>query len=281
MQQKSDSVLARVSRELSQLEKRDWELWVIVSLAGVLVGIGFLAILFPAAFLSQGNFRFEVTVSKQLVIALATLLILLNTYLVTRRLELRKMREGLVSATIQNELVRLQSFTDPLTEIYNRRSLDDMATRYIGQARRSHKPLTFLLVDVDRFKQVNTRFGHLTGDFVLAEIATLLRSSVRGSDAVVRYGGDEFLIILADTGAQGAGRVVQRIRDYLVDWNSSGYLDGFDLSLSVGMSEWSDGKTLDEMLDAADHAMYEEKNFQQSQACASASCRIPTMNNGL
>src|SRR5204863_436017 len=59
MQQKSDSVLARVSRELSQLEKRDWELWVIVSLAGVLVGIGFLAILFPAAFLSQGNFRFE------------------------------------------------------------------------------------------------------------------------------------------------------------------------------------------------------------------------------
>src|SRR5207245_1700811 len=146
MQQKSDSVLARVSRELSQLEKRDWELWVIVSLAGVLVGIGFLAILFPAAFLSQGNFRFEVTVSKQLVIALATLLILLNTYLVTRRLELRKMREGLVSATIQNELVRLQSFTDPLTEIYNRRSLDDMATRYIGQARRSHKPLTFFLL---------------------------------------------------------------------------------------------------------------------------------------
>src|SRR3989454_6789314 len=183
MQQKSDSVLARVSRELSQLEKRDWELWVIVSVAGVLVGIGFLAILFPAAFLSQGNFRFEVTVSKQLVISLATLLILLNTYLVTRRLELRKMREGLVSATIQNELVRLQSFTDPLTEIYNRRSLDDMATRYIGQARRSHKPLTFLLVDVDRFKQVNTRFGHLTGDFVLAEIAALLKTSVRGSDA--------------------------------------------------------------------------------------------------
>src|SRR5213594_2452690 len=100
MQQKSDSVLARVSRELSQLEKRDWELWVIVSLAGVLVVIGFLAILFPAAFLSQGNFRFEVTVSKQLVIALATLLILLNTYLVTRRLELRKMREGLVSGTL-------------------------------------------------------------------------------------------------------------------------------------------------------------------------------------
>src|SRR6266487_2406801 len=257
MQQKSDSVLARVSRELSQLEKRDWELWVIVSLAGVLVGIGFLAILFPAAFLSQGNFRFEVTVSKQLVIALATLLILLNTYLVTRRLELRKMREGLVSATIQNELVRLQSFTDPLTEIYNRRSLDDMATRYIGQARRSHKPLTFLLVDVDRFKQVNTRFGHLTGDFVLAEIATLLKSSTRGSDAVVRYGGDEFLIILADTSR--AEKVVERIRVYLRDWNQARHLEDFELSLSIGVAEWSDGKTLEEMLDVADRDMYTAK----------------------
>src|SRR6266571_74580 len=239
MQQKSDSVLARVSRELSQLEKRDWELWVIVSLAGVLVGIGFLAILFPAAFLSQGNFRFEVTVSKQLVIALATL--------------------GLVSATIQNELVRLQSFTDPLTEIYNRRSLDDMPTRYIGQARRSHKPLTFLLVDVDRFKQVNTRFGHLTGDFVLAEIAALLKTSVRGSDAVVRYGGDEFLIILADTSGDDAGRVVHRAKTYLHEWNRAGHLDDFEITLSIGISEWSDGETLDEILDAADREMYAEK----------------------
>jgi diguanylate cyclase (GGDEF)-like protein len=259
MQQWSESVLAKVSRELSQLEKRDWELWLIVSVAGVLVGIGFLAILFPAAFLTQGNLRFEVTVSKQLVIALATLLVLLNTHLVTRRLELRRIREALVSSTVQNELVRLQSFTDPLTEIYNRRSLDEMATRYISRARRSHKPLTFLLVDVDRFKQVNTRFGHLTGDFVLAEIAALLKTSVRGSDAVVRYGGDEFLIILADTSAADAGRVVHRAKNYLDEWNRAGHLSDFNITLSIGVSEWSDGKTLDEILDTADREMYAEK----------------------
>ena len=143
MDQRRESVLARVSRELSQLEKRDWELWLIVSVAGVLTGVGFIALLFPAAFLTQGSFRFEITVSKQLVVALATLLVLLNTYLVTRRMELRRIRECLVSTTIQNELVRLQSFTDPLTEIYNRRSLDELAARFFSQARRSHKPLTF------------------------------------------------------------------------------------------------------------------------------------------
>jgi GGDEF domain-containing protein len=117
--------------------------------------------------------------------------------MVSKRLDLRRVRENLISTTIQSELLRLQSFTDPLTEVYNRRSLDDMAGRFISHARRSKRPLTFLLIDVDRFKEVNTRFGHLGGDMVLAEIATLLKSSTRGSDAVVRYGGDEFLIILA------------------------------------------------------------------------------------
>ena len=256
---RSQDTFSVVTQQLAALEKRDWELWFIVCFAGILVAIGFLALTAPAAFMKQGEVHLQITVSRQLVVGLFVLFTLLNSYLVTRRLDLRRTRQMLISSTIQNELVRLQSFTDPLTEVYNRRSLEDMAGRFISHARRLRSALTFMLIDVDRFKHVNTQFGHLTGDFVLAEVATLLRSSVRGSDAVFRYGGDEFLIILADTGAQGAGRVLQRMRKYLLDWNSSGHLDGFDLSLSVGISEWSDGKTLDEMLDAADRAMYAEK----------------------
>lgn len=254
-----ESVLARVSQQLAILEKRDWELWLIVSVTGVLVGVGLLALLFPAAFLKQDNIHFEITVSRQLVLGLFTLLTLLNTYIVTRRIELRRVREKLISSTIQNELVRLQSFTDPLTEIYNRRSLEEMAGRFMSHARRIHKPLTFALIDVDRFKQVNTRFGHLTGDFVLAELATLLRSSVRGSDAVIRYGGDEFLIILANTSATDTDKVVERIRAYLRDWNQAGHLDKFEVTLSIGIAEWSEGKTLDEVLDVADQNMYAQK----------------------
>src|SRR5215471_11672951 len=259
-QPKRDSVLANVSRELSLLEKRDWELWLIVSLTGVLVGTGFLALLFPAAFAKQGSFHFELTVSKPLVFGLIAMLTLTNTYVVTRRLELRKLRERLISSTIQNELVRLQSFTDPLTEIYNRRSLEEMASRYISHAKRLKKPLTFLLVDVDHFKAVNTRFGHLTGDFVLAEIAALLKTSVRGSDAVVRYGGDEFLILLPNTTAAGAANVSDRIAWRLDEWNKADNLEGFRLSVSIGTVEWRDGQSLDEILDAADRKMYEQKN---------------------
>jgi diguanylate cyclase (GGDEF)-like protein len=256
---KQEDTFSAVTQQLAALERRDWELWIIVCFAGVLVAVGLLALIAPAAFMKRDEVEIQITVSRQLVVGLVVLFTLLNSYLVTRRLDLRRTRQRLISSTIQNELVRLQSFTDPLTEVYNRRSLEDMAGRFISHARRLQSALTFMLIDVDRFKEVNTRFGHLTGDFVLAEVATLLRSSVRGSDAVVRYGGDEFLIILADTGALGAARVVDRIRKYLLDWNGSGHLDGFELNISVGVSEWSDGKTLDEMLDTSDRAMYAEK----------------------
>jgi diguanylate cyclase (GGDEF)-like protein len=112
---------------------------------------------------------------------------------------------------------------------------------------------------VDRFKQVNTRFGHLTGDFVLTEIATLLKGSIRGADAAVRYGGDEFLIMLSNTNAAGAAHVVDRIETSLNDWNQSSALDDFTVSVSIGVAEWSDGQTLDEVLDLADRSMYQEK----------------------
>jgi diguanylate cyclase (GGDEF)-like protein len=166
----------------------------------------------------------------------------------------------LISRTIQQELVQQQSFTDPLTEIYNRQSLEEMANRFMSQARRSRKPLTLMLIDVDQFKAVNTRFGHLTGDVVLANTAALLKHSVRGSDAVFRYGGDEFLIILADTSCADARHVVERVRAGLADWNRAGHLEKFELSLSIGVAEWTEGKTLDNLLDGADHQMYAAKS---------------------
>lgn len=262
----SESILAKVSQQLSALEKRDLELWMIVVVTGILLGAGFLAICFPSAILNQGDVHFEIQVSRQLFLGLVALLILFNTYIINRRLELRRTREKVISTTLQSELVRLQSFTDPLTEVYNRRSLDEMVTRYVSRANRLEKPLAFVMADVDDFKDVNTRFGHLTGDFILTEIATLFRMSVRGSDSVVRFGGDEFLIILADTGAEGAGIVVGRITRFIHDWNHAGHVNGYDMSISMGIAEWSKEKNLDQILQEADEKMYLTKAAQKGSA---------------
>ena len=259
----SESVVARVSRQLSALEKRDWQMWLIVAGTGILVGAGLVAMLFPAAILKQGTVQFQFVVSRELFVGLIAVLVIFNTYMINRRVELRRLREKVISTSIQSELTRLQSFTDPLTEVYNRRSLDDMATRYMSRAQRLGKPLSFMVIDTDRFKDINTRFGHLTGDFVMAEIAALLLGAVRGADAVVRYGGDEFLIILADSPLEGAKVAANRIARSVEDWNREGHLPGFELSLSLGLAEWSPGKNLDQVLSEADQQMYTAKEARK------------------
>ena len=262
----TESLLGRVSQQLYNLEKRDWELWSIISLTGILVSLGMLVIALPSAFLKNNNVHFEITVSRPLAIGLVVVVALLNTYLVGRRMEVRRLREKIISETLQKQLIEQQSFTDPLTEIFNRRSLDDIVGRFISHARRRQMPLTFLMIDVNKFKTVNTQFGHLTGDFVLAEVANLLKISIRGCDAVVRYGGDEFLILLADTTVAGANAVHNRITSHLAEWNAQSHLEGFTLSLSIGPAEWTDGQSLDEVLDAADRRMYQNKEAAAANA---------------
>lgn len=262
----SESLLSRVSQQLRMLEKRDWELWTIVSVTGLLVSLGILGMAVPSILLRNDSVHFEVTVSRSLAAGLVVLVALLNAYLVGKRLEVRRLREEIISEALQKQVVEQQSFIDPLTEIYNRRSLDQIAGRFISHARRRSVPLTFLMVDLDKFKSVNSRFGHLTGDFVLAEVATLLKSSIRGCDAVVRYGGDEFLILLADTTADGARFVEERISNCLADWNSARHVEDLRLGLTIGTAEWQDGQTLDEVLDAADRRMFQNKEERPIRA---------------
>src|ERR1700752_3094402 len=147
----SESTLARVSQQLSRLEKRDWELWGIISLTGIIVSAGLLALVLPAAF-RDDSIHFEIVVSRPVAIGLLLLLVLCNAYLVKKRFEVRRLREQVISTTCQNQVIEQQSFTDPPTEIYNRRSLDRIAGQCISQARRRRTPLTFLMVDADRFK---------------------------------------------------------------------------------------------------------------------------------
>ena len=101
----SEGTLARVTYQLSKLEKRDWELWAIISLTGILVSAALLAILFRAAFLRNDGIHFELTVSRPLAIALFVLLALLNTYLVAKRFEVRRLREQLISTTLQSLVI--------------------------------------------------------------------------------------------------------------------------------------------------------------------------------
>ena len=267
---KADSILSKLSKQLTLLEQRDFEQWVIVVVTGILVGTGLIAILFPGAILHTETVHFEISVSRELFLGLVALLVLFNTYMISMRLKLRRSSREVISTTIQSELLRLQSFSDPLTEVYNRRSLDDMLKKYTSRADRLKKPLSFLMIDVDRFREINSRFGHTTGDFVLLEVATILKSAVRGSDAVVRYGGDEFLVLLADAPKADVDTVKGRIGRFVQDWNNGGHLKDFNLVLSVGSSAWDPCKSTDEIMHEADQEMYAAKARGREGRAASA-----------
>lgn len=256
---KPESILSKLSDQLALLERRDFEQWIILVGTGILMGAGMVALLFPSAILGHGTVHFEISVSRELFLALIALLFFFNTYMFSVRLKLRRTRREVISMAIHNELLRLQSFSDPLTEVYNRRSLDDMLKKYTSRADRLNKPLSLLMVDVDHFREINSRYGHTTGDFVLVEVATILRSAVRGSDAVIRYGGDEFLLVLADAPLQDVGVITSRIERYVQDWNQAGHLKDFQLVLSTGAAAWTTGKIIEEVMDEADSQMYAAK----------------------
>ena len=264
-----ESILSRLSEQLTALERRDFEQWLIVVGTGMLIGLGLILILIPGAILRNGPVRFEISVSPQLFLGLVALLVLFNTYIITSRLKSRHLRGQIISTAIQSELLRLQSFIDPLTEVYNRRALEDMIKKYTRRAERLKKPVTLLMIDVDFFREINSRFGHTTGDFVLLEVSTILRSAVRGSDAVIRYGGDEFLVVLADAPLENAFVVTGRIERFVQDWNQSGHLKDFELALSVGAAQWAPGKTIDALMNEADQHMYAAKARSKEDLSAS------------
>ncbi|MCP3670977.1 MAG: GGDEF domain-containing protein [Gammaproteobacteria bacterium] len=154
------------------------------------------------------------------------------------------------------ELERL-SRLDPLTSLLNRISFVDVAGDMLAKVCKYDSKLTLMFIDIDKFKSINDSMGHAKGDKVLCELSSILKHNIRCSDAAARFGGDEFVLVLNDTGIKVATQVVNRIQRETMKWVDE---SDFDLSLSIGVGEApTHGDCLDELLLKVDQAMYETK----------------------
>jgi diguanylate cyclase (GGDEF)-like protein len=154
------------------------------------------------------------------------------------------------------------SVTDDLTGLSNSRYLNLVLRREEERSIRSGKPLSVLFIDMDGFKSVNTNHGHLAGSKALVEAANVIRACARETDVVARFGGDEFALILPDTGREGAVSVAERIRDRIRAFSFL-ELEGLSLHLtaSIGIATLPDiSGSAEELLKAADRAMYQVKD---------------------
>ena len=174
--------------------------------------------------------------------------------------EIRRTNLALAAA---NEQVRQLAITDPLTGCYNRRFFDEIGRREIERHRRYNKPLTVVFVDLNRFKHLNDRFGHDTGDNVLRTLGALLRRYVRQSDYVIRWGGDEFLLLLTCTVDEAMVKAEELKRAFTSERDEAGLPS--DTGLSVGVAEVeSTAETLGNAIRLADSEMYRDKLLERT-----------------
>lgn len=161
---------------------------------------------------------------------------------------------------------------DDLTRIHNRRKLQDALESEIARCRRHRHAFSLLLVDVDRFKEINDRYGHLCGDSVLQHIAKLLTKQGRRENCTARFGGDEFAIVLAETALAGAAVFAERVRSAIEAEAFGTGAARIDVTVSIGVAEWSPAMLRPEDLIAvADRALYDAKHAGRNRVASQRS----------
>jgi diguanylate cyclase (GGDEF)-like protein len=262
MERNEDLQTELLLREIHKLENRDLQLWYANALVGITTAAGFLVLVLPSVVWDLGPLRPESRYLPQFFFGLIPLIILFNVYVIEQRRTLRRAREVVTRQLLRAETAETLSLIDPLTEVFNRRYLDRIISQEASRCDRRGSSLTFLMIDLDGFKSVNSRFGHLVGDRLLQEVAGLLRRTFRTSDTVIRYGGDEFVALLPDTNEQQATQAIQRLLREVERWNCDSPIPGYQMSLSCGAATYSKGADVREILGTADKRMYLDKRRQ-------------------
>ena len=164
------------------------------------------------------------------------------------------------------------ALTDELTKLPNRRHLAQRFLEEMQRARRHHKSMAFLMIDIDHFKLINDTYGHLQGDAVLADLAKILVAGKRESDVAARYGGEEFGIILHETNETGAMTLAERIRAKV---EAATFPGALKLTISIGVAASDDESQFTALLEKADQALYVAKQSGRNAVRAADMRGVP------
>ena len=200
---------------------------------------------------SQGEMRIERTLLVNILISIAvTAIILCLAYFTIR--------------DYQRRLVEMAT-SDKLTGAVSRQVFDTLFERAVKSSLRRRSSLSLLVIDVDHFKGVNDQFGHLGGDTVLRSLTTTIRQHIRDSDTLCRWGGEEFLVLLEDCGRDEAVKKAEEIRNAIAAQPVPFGRESIDVTVSIGVTQYLQGETLDAVVHRADSAMYAAKRDGRNQ----------------
>lgn len=252
---------ARLQAELAKAESQKRDVWLMVIFAAAVLVLGAFSLIAPTSFWKQN--MLEIRVPPQVLFVVMMIVVVVTLYVVRREAEMRRLRLTNLQQTLESQSEYTATMIDSLTNVFSRSFLRDLLQGEISRAERNNRPLSLLMCDLDNFKQVNDRFGHLMGDYVLAQMAGILKSCVRGSDFVIRYGGDEFLVILAETDEPGAKIVQGRVREKVEEWDRVNRVGDVPISFSMGLYLHVANQTVEQDVAEVDARMYTDKQAQR------------------
>lgn len=206
--------------------------------------------------LQSFRYRKYLMASGVIVTALLALALCAVIYLIRRQFEKEK--------ATQHKL-KHQMLTDPLTGLGNRRMMMANLDYEILRSHRYRLPLVFAYIDIDHFKRVNDQYGHIAGDEALIRVATSLKSNLRASDQLARFGGEEFVILFSDTTLETATSILEKLR-VSVSQLVIPALKG-SVTVSIGLAQWQDNETCESLISCADKALYRAKANGRNQVC--------------
>jgi diguanylate cyclase (GGDEF)-like protein len=260
------AVVAEIPADAAYWQVRRFRNLTLLIVGALLLGVGAIAYRFGllivrplerltkgAAEVAEGDLAVDLPAAKGEVGDLTTVFNHMVGRLRQGRQELDAMNERLRS---QNEELERLSASDALTGLYNRRFLTQRLSEELSRAYRQKCAFTVLMADVDEFKKYNDTYGHPAGDEVLKKVATILLGSTRAVDCTVRYGGEEFAVLLTDTTGDEALEVAERIRARVAEQE----FPGRKITISIGMAEFpQDGYSAEALISSADEALYAAK----------------------
>ena len=274
----ADFGVAEIRANLQKLERRDLWVWgnavvVILALAAAVFSLS-ANVVGKKTFLGL-DYSFALRV-------LVTLVLVFTAQMVIQHLSFRKLQAELAEQQIQAEVFRRLAMFDPLTGLYNRRFAEQRLKAEISRSQRRGHPLIVVLADLNDFKQINDAYGHQAGDTVLKEFAKRLNRATRGSDLAARWGGDEFMMLLADCEPVQLPNILARLEDFSVE------VQGRELPVSpaIGWKSYEAGDELTDLIEGADRMLYSNKGSTKKQAdaetapmplTASATAHSPTV----
>jgi len=259
MQEIHTQELRNLRKEIDSVQGRFFHLLSITTVVMLALAGGIFLRVFPKLLWEVENLESERHYIPQLLFGLVFLVGLLSWYVIEQRRNLRLTQKQLIGELIRRETAERLAVIDPLTEIYNRRYITRAIASEAARVNRQNSTFAFLVIDVNGFKQANDSLGHLVGDRILREIATLLQRTLRTSDIISRYGGDEFLVLLIDAEETAAARTVERLQEEVERWNEENRIPGYRMSFSCGTAVFRRGADSTAVLAAADQAMYQNK----------------------